>query len=347
MLGAWLTSLVLLVSCGGGSAPGSSEQVLPPGRAQLIERDISWALGSTIHHGETTYDVSPHVIRGLVPTAYGWFVRLAETFADGSGSRWSFFDGEELHPISEDARTVHASPDGRYAGWVDRHGPLRPAGRIAKVVVVDLVTGEVVLDTHDGMGGGLGDDLEARYSELPPTFLGFDDEFAYWTDAEGHGTRTRWSRVTGVTERAEREGGGEGPEHLGRPVDQYSGSPIGVQDGRAVHDGGTAGRLSPDGRYIAETGFTGRLSFYSARTGRPVRADLGHRWAFFGGWLDDDRIYVLTRDRFSDGFDPSKPDRTTGFLTLCSLDTGRCRDLEEVTGTYRVAFPGTDSPFYG
>jgi hypothetical protein len=68
-------------------------------------------------------------------------------------------------------------------------------GRLAKVVVVDLRTGGTLVHTTRGMGGWR-DDLTDLYEELEPTFLGFDDGHAYWTNPTGHGERWRWDLST-------------------------------------------------------------------------------------------------------------------------------------------------------
>jgi hypothetical protein len=328
--------LLLLAGCGDASTLEAASRN-EPDAAPFAQREITWAQGDLVHYGRRTFDVGQQEVRELRPSAYGFFLLLGEPGADPSDDRWHFFDGKALEPLGEDVAGVRVSPDGRYAGWVDRHGPLRPAGRIAKVVVIDVAAGEVLLDDHSGMGGGFGDDLDARYSELPPTFLGFDDDHAYWTDAEGHGNRLRWERRTDEISAAEKEGD-DGIELLGHPYDAYAGEEVGLVDGHAGREG-TAGSLSPGGEFAAETGFAARLKLYDAEGAR-VPVNLGHRHAFLGGWLDGDRFYAMTRDTYESGYDPAAPDRTRGFLTSCSLQTGACRDLEQLVGTWSVVLPG-------
>ncbi len=303
---------------------------------------MTWAQGDLLHHGSRTFDVGTQQVHELRPAGHGFFLLLGDPDGDpfgGSRTRWHFFDGETLDPLGEDVDSVRVSPDGRYAGWVDRHGPLRPAGRIAKVVVIDLASGKLLLEEHSGMGGQFGDDLDSRYSELEPTFLGFDDAYAYWTNAEGHGNRMRWRRSTGEISSAETDGGKgvEGAQLLGHPYDAYAGETVGLTDGE-VGRFGTEGSLSPDGTFVAETGIAARLRFFTA-SGVPVPVELGHRYAFLGGWLDGDRFYALTRDRHEDSYDPAAPDGTRGFLTTCSLRTGTCRDVEQLVGTRDVVVP--------
>lgn len=330
---------LLVAGCGNGSPV--ADQPDAPGAAPFAQHEVTWAQGDRIHYGRRTFDLrSQQVARELRPAAYGFFVLLGDPGRGPAGDRWHLFDGEALEPLGEDVDHVRVSPDGRYAGWIDRHGPLRPAGRIAKVVVVDVASGEVLLDDHSGMGGGFGDDLGARYSELEPTFLGFDDDHAYWTNAEGHGNRMRWERRTDTISAAERDGK-EGAEVLGHPYDAYAGEEVGVVDGRAAREG-TSGSLSPDGEFVAETGFTARLRLYDS-DGVLVPIDLGHRFAFLGGWLDADRFYAVTRDEFEGGYDPAAEDDSRGWLTTCSLRTGTCRDAEELAGTWSVVLPSAST----
>jgi hypothetical protein len=341
-----VTSLlsVLALTAGGGGAPSSEEPVEDRAAAPFAQRAVTWAQGDRIHYGRRTFDIGALEIRDLRPAAYGFFVLLGEPGGDpfhGSEDRWHFFDGETVDPLGEDVDGVRVSPDGRYAGWVDRRGPLRLAGRIARVVVVDIATGEVLFEDDSGMGGGFGDDLDSRYSELEPTFLGFDDNYAYWTNAEGHGNRMRWERSTNKVSVAEKEGeeGQEGASLLGHPYDAYAGEAVGVLDGRVARDG-TSGSLSPDGKFVAEIGVAARLKVYDA-AGRRMPVELERRFAFLGGWLDDDQFYAMTLDAYEDGYDPAAADGTRGFLSTCSLQTGSCRDVEALVGTRSVVLPAS------
>lgn len=336
---------VLLAGC--GSSGGTGDALLGDGRATFADRRITWAQDSTLHYGGDTFDLSPWVVRTSVPTPYGWMVEVART-QDGAAERsWRFFDGSELHDLPGDLDHVRVSPDGRYVGWVDCRGPLRPAGRIRKIVVVDLRSGEVVLENHDDMGGRAGDDLEARYGELPPTFLGFDADYAYWTNATGHGERRR-ARIGTWEVSAAAEPDPEAPNaEVGLPVDRYAGSVVGVDEGGRVDwagRGGLLGTLSPDRSHVAVVGRNSRVLLHRTADGRRVPLSTGHRFAWFGGWLGDGErdtaVYLLTRDRWEGGWDPTKPDRTRGWLTRCDLDTGRCRDVTAVTATRRVHLPG-------
>lgn len=230
---------------------------------------------------------------------------------------------------------------------MDREGPWRLAGRAAEVVVIDLGSGHRVLRTNQGMGGGRGDDLAARYEELEPTFLGFDERHAYWRDATGSSRRWRWDLETHRTERAEvRQDVGEATTApVGHPWDPARGRGVWVEDGRPVRDPsvGRRGFLSPDGRYLVSEPVA-RLAVTRARDGRRVRLDTD-RFAWFGGWQGDTRFYALARARFEDGYDPSRPDRTRGTLVSCVLPSGRCATIRPVTATRSVVLPGASEVY--
>lgn len=67
--------------------------------------------------------------------------------------------------------TVHASPDGRYLGF------LETSRRPWVAVVVDLSTGEEVVRSTEGMGGHVS--VEEQYEEFEPDLLGLTDDKAY------------------------------------------------------------------------------------------------------------------------------------------------------------------------
>lgn len=344
---------LLLAGCGsperGGSDGASAgslvgERVLPAGGSTYDEVRLTWAQGSTVHYGRESFDTGVASIRSLVATPAGWFLEAAGTPSLQAFTHWEFFDGRERHRLGEEVGFVAASPDGRFAGWIDRDGPTRRGGQVARAVVVDLRTGRVVLDDSSGMGDEDGD-VGDLYSELPPTFLGFDDTFAYWqTPAAG---RVRWSAATGV-EPAQREAvGAPGPVAIGRPYDRYAGASVALVDGRpdTTGTGGATGSLSPDEDSAVGTGSLGRASVTDARTGRAVRLAVGHRFRTFGSWVGDDEVALLTTDRPLKGVEVSGEDPSRGFLTTCSLSRGRCQDVTGIDGVFSVVFPAHGRDF--
>ena len=324
--------------------------VLPASEPSFGADRVTWAQGSTIHYGDTTYDAGPEVVLRMLRTPYAFFLTLADSHRDGADQRLVRFDGEALTELPGDVDSVRVSPDGAHAGWVDFHGPLRPAGRIAEVVVVDLATGRTVFRDHEHMGGGFGDDLAARYGELPPTFLGFDDDrYAYWFDSEGSGNRWRVDLATGEKEPAgpDPDSGEEFPPMVGDPYNPRTGPPVWLRRGRVVDAPGPraiSGFLSPDGRFALRTGRTGLLPVTDAASGERVDLDHGRRWIFFGGWQHGSTLYALVRSRFEFGYDPNAPDRTRGTLVSCHLPSGHCTDLATVRGTWSLIFAHGEGP---
>jgi len=324
-------------------------EVLPArgGTVDFFEREVTWAQGSTLHHGSRSFDLTPLVVHALRPSRHGIFLQVTDTDAFEAPTRWVLYDGRRTTPVPGDVDDVAVSPDGEHAGWIDRDGPWRPAGRVAEVVVVDLRTGHRVLGTSRGMGGGWGDDLADRYEELEPTFLGFDEQRAYWRDATGSGRRWRWDLASHETEPAERplDTGEALTAPIGEPWNPQRGRPVWVSDGRPVSDAssGERGFLSPDGRYLVLEPVA-RVAVTRPADGSRIRLGTD-RYAWFGGWQGDSRFYALTRTRYEDGYDPGKPDRTRGTLVTCALPSGQCATLRHVVGTRSVVLPGDAGVF--
>ena len=342
---AAVVAAVLVAIAGAALGPRLvRREVLPAGgdTVDFFEREVTWAQGSTLHHGDRSFDVSPLVVHALRPSRHGIFLQVSDIPAFEEPTRWVLFDGRRTTSVPGDVDDVAVAPDGEHAGWIDRDGPWRPAGRVAQVVVVDLRTGQRVLRTSEGMGGGWGDDLAVRYEELEPTFLGFDEQRAYWRDATGSGRRWRWDLTSHDTERAERpqESGEAMTAPVGEPWDPQRGQSVWVAGGRPVDDpsSGERGFLSPDGRYLVLEPVA-RVAVTRPADGSRVRLGTD-RFAWFGGWLDETHLYALTRSHYEDGYDPGKPDRSQGALVTCALPSGRCATVTPVTGTRSVVLPG-------
>lgn len=208
------------------------------------------------------------------------------------------------------------------------------AAAVAAFEVVYLRSGERVPRTSDGMGGGFGDDLGARCSELRPEVLGFDEGHVYWRDASGHSTRKGWdlrSHETQVVEDAD------------EALDHWGLVPWDPQRGRQVGDlaTGQIGFLAPDEQFrVDEQGYAGKVTVTRASTGTPVPLEHRDRFPWFGGWSDGTTFFGLSRSHREDGYDPAAPDRTRGHLVSCSVSSGTCEKLADLTATRSVAFPG-------
>lgn len=305
-------ALLVVASCGDSGNPAAQEPssgealpvVFPAG--QLV-----WAQRSTIHVGDQTYDVSPHLVTELAWTPYTLYLRLTDDPVGGPAWR-AGFDGKELRKISDVDGPIVTSPDGKYVAWLGRNGPLGRYGRLDQVEVYDARNGDRVFTSHEGMGDR-GDDLADLYGELNPRVLDFRGETLRWSNAEGSGQLVTTDLATGAS----------------TVTDDWDRWSIGLTYGLIA--------WSPDGKY--------RLEDTSAEAGgrlevSPGRPRFTHRWQRAGQWLDDHTLVVVEFDRRRMAYDPTKPDRTAGELESCNLDTGRCRSLGRVTGAFDVVFPG-------
>jgi hypothetical protein len=89
---------------------------LPPGRsADFFARKVTWAQGSTLHHGDRTCDVSPSVVHDVEPTSYGVFLRVVRPAHSDRAGDWVLYDGRTQTPVPGTVYDVEVSPDGRYA----------------------------------------------------------------------------------------------------------------------------------------------------------------------------------------------------------------------------------------
>lgn len=348
MVGSSL-SVALLAACGDrvGTTGGDVQPVvLRTQDARFDPAQVAWAHLFALHYGPRTYTLD-QAIRGLEVSDYGFFLRLAENPRDMfAKARWGFFDGETVQLLPDSVANLAVSADGRYVGWIDWDGPLRLAGRVAKVVVVDLSTGRQIFTDSHGMGGDAGDDLEARYSELTPTFLGFDADsrYAYWINASGSGERVRWRLgAEEVQTQPEAEARAEDDGQAGyrsEVVNSYAGR-SGLSSPESVGLGYP--NWSPSGDYVAELSIPSRTSVFDANNLRPIPLNLSSRAQYFAGWLPGDRLYAVTSPKRVRSYDPTGPDPTQGRIMVCSLPAGTCTGDARIPGLRDLVLPHNPS----
>lgn len=336
-----LLTLLLAVSVWGLSAwadePRSvvGEQLLPAGTVRFAPEHLVWAKGSRIHDGGTVLQIEGgRKITWMLRTPYGFFLELGRSYS--SGSRIGYFDGRDLTWLREDTGRPTVSPDGRYAGWVDRGGPAIRYGRSYRVRVVDLTTGNLVFETTEGMGQDA--DL---YEEIQASFLGFDDQHAYWNQVTGPTRRLRvdiatWQQ-TSVASTLD-EDGLEIP--IGEPYDSLTGQPVILVNGKPTTSpyGGEIGFVSTDGRFVFNLSTTARLKVTDATTGRRIDPDWGGRWRGFVGWQDADTFYAALPRTFPWADDLRRPDGVPGRLAACDLPSGACTTVQRYRDIDRTIF---------
>lgn len=302
-----------------------------PGAPPFERPRITWAVGDTVHYGERSFDIGGGAVTAVTPSPYGLFVEVLERPSLTAGVHTAYVDGRSTTRLPGDPLTVQVSLGGRYAAWADLHGPRRVFGRIAQVVVLDLRSGTTVFHTSEGMGGMFETNPSDRYSEQPPTVLGFDTEHVYWTDAQD---RThRWRLASGAPQRVRTPG-----VHLRDPT---LGTRVTLTRGRVSDNfhGGAPGVLSPDGRSAVDVSSI-RLRLTDPRTGRVTPLRGLDRSSTFGGWLPDSSFYALTDDSHPDDPD-ARLDRIPGRLVRCVPATGACTTSARVPRAREVVLPGT------
>ena len=332
---ALLALLALLAGCG-------DESVRAPSRpSPFAEARVTWAQGQVIHYGEDSLPAGGYV-EALWRTPYAFIAEVRRGKGIDTDRDTVFVTEDGSSPLPGSPADIQISPDGRYAGWIDFHGPRRVNGRLAQVVVVDMSTGETVFRNHDQMGD-LDDDLADLYEDAEVHFLGFDDDYAYWDTPTGDVQRRRAHLGDWRIEGAEKEapaGAEADTAPVGLPYDSLVGRSTGMLDsGRASPSGGgTDGFVSPDGHWCFTSGLTGHLTVVDCRSGSRATPAYPEKWVFFGGWQTADTFVVLSRAHYDFEIDPVGKDPSTGVLASCSLTTRRCAVLRHVRATDSIVF---------
>lgn len=310
-----LVALLLTTGCSddGGT---SSDKPKPDEKAWTRSTDpvepggLVWAEGSVVHLSDGTTVDTGSPMRTFVVAGDGVYFTPAE--GDGDTDHGTMTTGP-LHfadrdgEVSDTGVTVYveslgSSSDRRYVGFVDAtSGPEDDFGQHrGTAVVVDLSTGERVVETADGMGDPDEDDLSHDYQEV---HLGVRFPEPGSAVVEGLG-----DHVFSLP-------GGEGAptdEPLRSPTD-----PVSPDGSWSIEDRGYDDRiLSADGDPV------------QVRTGTP-RADL--RW-----WLDDSTVVAIAIAGSGEGQDLG-PDNTSTLVT-CQVPDGTCTPVDGTEGA-RIRFP--------
>jgi len=283
---------------------------------------LVWASGGVVHLSDgTTVDVGGPIMTYVV-AGDGVYFTPAESDEDGTEHsnmttaplQFADRDGD----VTDTGLTVYveslgSSPDGRYLGLVDAtSGPEdnfsdQPQ---ATAAVIDLTSGQRVVDTREGMGDVDEDDLAHDYPEVYLSVRFPDAGSAF---------------VEGMDDYLYALPGGAGEEvdaidlGLRAPSDPTSRDGAWTIDDRGLGD-----------RIVSDAGDVVRL-----RTGAP-RWDL--RW-----WLDESTVVGVAVSGPGQGTKVGAGDQ--GALMTCTVPDGSCSTIEEASGVL-LSFPigsGDDS----
>jgi hypothetical protein len=240
-------------------------------------------------------------------------------------------DGEQSRRTGYETHELRVSLDGRYLGFFDQS-----RGAPWSTVVLDLTSGEVVVDDNAGMGDPE-DDLPDLYEDAEPHILGFEGDEFFVQAASGNEVLS-WDVETG-------ERSSHGSEFFFHTSDPGGGRvlPALVEHGRLVvpddpYRSTQWGHQSPDGALTLQP--TGnRTAVFAVESGEELPVDLKGRTFLLGGWTDRDTAYGIAFD----GSPFGQPVR----LVSCrlSIEQQRCEVLRTVRPPRHqlVLFP-TGSP---
>ena len=269
------TAVALLAAGCGGS--GSAEEGGPSAddaaawarsTDPVAAGGLVWATDDVVHLSDgTTVDVGQPMTTYVV-AGDGVYFTPADDGDTRHGNmttgplRFADRDGEVVDTgLTVYVESLGASPDGRYLGLVDATSGPRDGFSDhpqAIAVVLDLTTGDRVVDTTDGMGDPDEDDLAHDYPEtdLSVRFPGSGSAF-----------------VEGLDE------------------DVLYALPSGEGDAVDALDAGVRSpldRRSPDGRWAIDD--RGRVEVLLSADGGPVRPRTGTATWDLAWWLDDDTV---------------------------------------------------------
>jgi hypothetical protein len=310
---------LLTAACGSSSSgadgpdpsPAADDPAWSTSTEPVEARGLVWAADGVVHLSDgSTVEVGEPMTTYVV-AGDGVYYTPAED--DGSTEHSSTTTGDlrfadREGTVTDTGLTVYvdsigSSPDGRYLGFVDAtSGPEdRFSGQPrATAVVVDLTTGERVVETADGMGDPQEDDLAHDYPEVSLGVRFPDRRSAY---VEGLGDFL-FSLPDGTG--APDESGIRSPSDPVSPDQQWTIEDRGLDD--AV--------VSGSGEAV------------QVRTASP-RRDL--RW-----WLDDSTVVGIAITGPGTAQELGSDNRAT--LITCRVPEGTCRQVEGTAGD-RLQFP--------
>ena len=146
--------------------------MLPVGGGPLATDAVVWAVGDTIHVDDRTIRVGKPV-RAMVEVNGRIYLLRGHSDVVGVTS------GGAVRSTSLRADALSVSGNDRYLGLLDKSG-----GRPWSTVIVDLATGEVVVNDDAGMGDAE-EDLADLYEDAEPRVLGFDGDELFVRTASG------------------------------------------------------------------------------------------------------------------------------------------------------------------
>ena len=281
LLGGLLAITVTLAGCGSPDGADRETSDLPTDVGPLPTGSVTWATGDTIQVGDRTIAVGKRV-RAMVGA------RGRIYYLTGHSQTLRVSDGEESRRTGYETSELRASHDGRYLGFFDQS-----QGLPWSTVVVDLSSGEVVVDDDAGMGDP-DDDLPDLYEDAQPNVLGFEGDRFFVQTASGNDVLS-WD--TGTGERTS-----HGSQFFFHTPDPGGGRvlPALVEHGRLVVPdepwrSTQWGHESPDGALAIQPTDNG-TDVFAVESGEELSADLKGRRFVLGGWTDPTTAYGIAFD---------------------------------------------------
>lgn len=292
-------------------SPSPEPAVTPAG-----PREVSWASGSTIHHGDAVLNVSPSVVQAYVQTDDGFVF----TDPDGGVHLATESGTEQIGSGVAEGRYLRADDSGpgdtgHHVTWIDSSGTT-PA-----LVVYDTQARQVLLDTTERFRPGTG----TLRDDDPAFVYAVDGSYVYVRDAEGlsrvdirDGSFEPLAAEVGGFDVADVTNGLIAHERP-RPPSAFSGPeiPMTMLLGPDYSADGTpipaeSRLLSPDARYVV-TDYHDSEQIFEVATGTEVTPSLPGSFMAVSNWLDTETAAIVSID-----------DHGKATLLACAIPTGSC-----------------------